>query len=71
MPPPGRPPARWQPWETPKAEESTPLTITDGGGEEWATHDPVEFLGLLEEINPAALWVLRLELATWEFNELN
>jgi len=62
---------RWQPWDTGKPEERVRLTITDDSGEEASTDDPVRFLAMLEEVSPAALWALRLELATWGFNELN
>ncbi|HUY48897.1 MAG TPA: hypothetical protein VMV92_24795 [Streptosporangiaceae bacterium] len=52
---------RWQPWDTGKSEERVRLTI----GEEASTDDPVRFLAMLEEVSPAALHAIRLELATW------
>jgi hypothetical protein len=60
---------RWEPWDTPKPEERVMLTITADSGEEWSTDDPVHFLGLLEKLSPAAMQAIRLELATWGFNE--
>jgi hypothetical protein len=56
---------RYLPWATAKPEElASVLSISTADGE-FSTDEPVKFLERLEQMNPAALWAIWLELATW------